>query len=175
MKMAIMLRWAVVAASAVVVGAGLSPVTAQSGSFTDERDGKTYKTVKIGRQTWMAENLNYQIDSDSWCYNDSNYYCDKYGKLYNWEAAMMACPNGYHLPTRQEWDELVDYVGGDNVASKMLKKRNGWNKNSNGTDVYGFGALPGGKRYNKSMEPIWCDDDCEYSVFYDVGNYGGWW
>jgi uncharacterized protein (TIGR02145 family) len=134
--------------------------------------GQTYKTVVIGGQTWMAENLNYQT-GNSWCYNDSNSYCNKYGRLYDWETAMSACPSGWHLPASDKWTALAKAAGGTGTlgtsggtAGKALKSKNGWNdyegKSGNGTDKYGFSALPGGFRYN--------DDD-----FHAVGGFGYWW
>ena len=65
------------------------------GTFTDNRDGQTYKWVKIGKQVWMSENLNHK-KVDSWCYNNTASKCNQYGRLYNWEAAKDACPNGWH-------------------------------------------------------------------------------
>ncbi len=143
------------------------------GTLTDERDGQTYKTVKIGDQVWMAENLN--IDAaNSCCYHDSAEYCSKYGRLYNWAGAMDAegkwstnsvncrytgecsptypvrgaCPEGWHLPDSTEWGKLLTAVGGLDVAAKMLKSTSGWQdceeENCNGTDAYGFSALPAG-------------------------------
>jgi uncharacterized protein (TIGR02145 family) len=123
----------------------------RNGSFIDKRDNRTYKTVKIGDRTWMAENLKYlpQIGS-SWCYNDSSYYCDKYGRLYNWETAMKVCPVGWHLASRQEWNNLVTIVGGDKktewgnmIVGEKLKAKSGW-ITCNGTDDFGFSALPSG-------------------------------
>jgi len=81
-------------------------------SFTDARDGKTYKTVKIGEQTWMAENLNYTTSSGSWCYDNKNTNCDKYGRLYDWETARIICPQGWHLPSKGEFETLLNNLGG---------------------------------------------------------------
>jgi len=132
------------------------------GSFTDTRDDKTYKTVKIGTQTWMAENLNYET-GNSVCYFADPANCQKYGRLYDWKTAKKACPSGWHLPSNAEWQTLVDFAGGDKVAGKKLKAKSGWNNNGSGTDNYGFAALPGGKGedYNNNFEY--------------VGSLGYWW
>jgi len=137
--------------------------TSQSGDsyFKDPRDGNVYRTVKIGNQVWMAENLNYKIDN-SWCYGNDEANGKKYGRLYTWDAAMFACPVGWHLPTRQEWNEMVTTVGGRSIAGKKLKAISDWNENGNGTDDYGFLALPGGYRLS--------DGD-----FTSAGYYGYWW
>jgi len=114
-------------------------------AFVDNRDGKTYKKTVIGTQTWMAENLNYNA-SGSKCYgygNNAN-YCDEYGRLYNWSTAKEACPAGWHLPSDAEWTTLANYVGGSSTAGRKLKSKTGWGDNGNGTDDYGFSALPGG-------------------------------
>jgi uncharacterized protein (TIGR02145 family) len=123
-------------------------------TFTDGRDGRTYKMVKIGNQTWMAENLNYQTDSGSWCYMDSISYCDKYGRLYDWETAQTVCPDGWRLPEAYGlygWERLAATAGGWKNAGKKLKSKSGWRdnkgKSGNGTDDYGFSALPGGRRF----------------------------
>ena len=128
----------------------LSPITlsfwrgdAPIGSMTDSRDGKTYKTVAIGTQTWMAENLNFEL-ADSYCYaNDSN-KCAKYGRLYKGNVAMEICPVGWHLPTLREWEQLFSAVGGQFTASNKLKSSIGWNDDKNGSDDYGFSAYPAG-------------------------------
>ncbi len=123
-----------------------SVVNSVYGTMTDPRDGKTYKTVVIGTQTWMAENLNYEI-SNSWCYENKEENCEKYGRLYTWAAAKSAVPNGWHLPTNGEWGVLAANVAVLAKAGTKLKSKNGWNS-GNGTDDYGFAALPAGVRRN---------------------------
>lgn len=118
------------------------------GNFTDERDNQVYKTIKIGNQVWMAENLNYKAEN-SYCYDDKDSYCDRYGRLYVWNSAVNACPEGWHLPTKAEWKTLFDFVGGDDVAGEKLKSSDGstnWYKKS--SDAYGFSFLPNGGRYD---------------------------
>jgi len=123
----------------------------KKGSFVDERDGQKYRTVKIGNQVWMAENLNYEIDN-SWCYNNDESNGEKYGRLYTWEAAKAACPAGWHVPSCEEWDDLTSAAGGKKVAGKKLKAKSGWDfdtvnsDSGDGTDKYGFSALPGGEK-----------------------------
>ena len=110
-------------------------------TFTDSRDKKVYKKVVIGKQTWMAQNLNFVPANGSVCHGDKESNCDKYGRLYNWDAAMKACPAGWRLPTVDEWGELVEYADGH----WNLKSKTGWNERfGNGPDAYGFAALPGG-------------------------------
>jgi len=136
------------------------------GSMVDARDKITYKTVKIGNQTWMAENLNYNAKGSE-CNGNNPLNCIKYGRLYNWKTALKVCPKGWHLPSNAEWQKLVDFVGGNEVAGKKLKAESGWNNDNatsgNGTDDYGFAALPGG-------------NNSEYfSNSSYVGNSGFWW
>ena len=140
----------------------------------DERDGQTYKTVKIGDQVWMAENLNYETDN-SFCFKDSARYCEKYGRFYTWAAAMDSagtwsvngkecgfnktcsptspvrgvCPEGWHLPDTTEWNTLFTAVGGWLEASLKLKSTSGWNGDGNGTDDFGFSALPAGGMFDE--------------------------
>jgi len=125
--------------------------------FCDERDGKRYVYVIIGEQTWMAENLNYNVEG-SRCYDDSDFNCETYGRLYDWPTAMNntassaanpsevqgVCPADWHLPSDDEWTTLTNYVG--NNAGRKLKATSGWTGSidGNGTDNYGFSALPGG-------------------------------
>jgi uncharacterized protein (TIGR02145 family) len=125
------------------------------GTLTDSRDGKSYKTIKIGDQTWMAENLNYQTADNSWCYDNNTSNCAKYGRLYTWDAAMSTCPSDWHLPTRQEWGSLVTAVG--EQAGRKLKVSDWGGKNE-----FGFSALPGGYRNTNGN-------------FLALGSYGYWW
>jgi uncharacterized protein (TIGR02145 family) len=144
--------------------AAKAPATlAESGgnTFTDSRDGKAYKTVKIGSQTWMAENLNYEAKG-SLCYDNKKENCDKYGRLYDWKTAMKVCPSGWHLPSDAEWENLVTIAGGDKVAGTKLKAKSGWKDNRNGTDDFGFSALPAGFHYVNNE-------------FFRGGEEGEWW
>jgi len=126
----------------------------ESGScltFADARDGRSYFSVEIGGQTWMAENLNYNADGskcgdDGYSLSGNNTaYCDTYGRLYDWETAMAVCPSGWRLPSIEEWDILTATVEADDsgTADTKLKATNGWG-DFNGTDEYGFAALSGG-------------------------------
>ncbi len=119
----------------------------EKSSFTDSRDNKSYKTLKLDNQIWMAENLNYEAEGSK-CYENQEDNCQKYGRLYDWNTAMKACPDGWHLPSDAEWQVIVYFVGGDKVAGKNLKASSGWNdyngSSGNGTDDFGFAALPGG-------------------------------
>jgi len=128
--------------------------------FTDSRDGRIYRTIKINKARWMAENLNYKTPVGSWCYGDADSNCVKYGRLYEWYSANTSCPAGWHLPSRVEWDDLGKAVGGKirpveetgtvdwmEVGIKLKAKLD---LNGGGTDAYGFSALPGGFRDNEN-------------------------
>ena len=95
--------------------------------MTDDRDGRTYKITTIGNQIWMAENLNFEMEN-SCCYNDIESYCSKYGRLYTWENAKKACPSGWHLPTKTEFETLISTIEGNQYTKgKGLKSTSGWN------------------------------------------------
>ena len=93
-----------------------------SGTFTDSRNGKKYRTVVIGGKRRMAENLNYPTQNigNSWCYDENNSNCNKYGMLYDWNGARTSCPSGWHLPSREEWNDLVSKAGGSTAGMKLL-------------------------------------------------------
>jgi len=130
-----------------------------TGIFTDRRDGHIYKWVGIGSQVWMAENLNFDTGSGSWVNDDNSANADIYGRLYDWETACDVCPDGWHLPTDDEWKTLEMYLGmsqadansegwwrGTDEGGKL--KETGtihWNcPNIRSTNESGFSALPGG-------------------------------
>jgi uncharacterized protein (TIGR02145 family) len=145
--------------------------------LTDGRDSKTYEAVLIGTQTWMAKNLNYATGGKcgygSSLSDNNTSSCDTYGRLYNWSTAMAGsatssknpsevngvCPTGWHIPSDAEWNALMKYVNpscADNSdcadAGTKLKATRGWYSNGNGTDEYGFSALPGGDGYYSSND-----------------------
>lgn len=150
-----------------------TPPNVNHSTFTDLRDNKTYKTIKIGNQEWMAENLAFKTETGSWTYWGSESNGAKYGRLYTLDAAILAVPSGWHLPTDTEWKQLeiilgmsqteadkTDYRGTDEAGK--LKAKSGWAENGNGNDEVGFTALPGGFRPNSGN-------------FLTVGYYGYWW
>jgi uncharacterized protein (TIGR02145 family) len=120
----------------------------------DEIVERLYKKVTITvesenySRTWMAENLNYQTEN-SWCGGgdgDNEGDCTVYGRLYTWDDASTACPDGWHLPTKVEWTALINAVGDEKVAGQQLKAKTGWEAYSGITNenAYGFSALPAG-------------------------------
>lgn len=152
------------------------------GAVMDSRDGQIYRTVQIGSQTWMAQNLNYAGSGTvlGACYDNSPQNCAMYGRMYDWVTAMDIpasfnstfwsgsdllhrgiCPDGWHVPSDGEWTTMQNVVDATNrTAATKLKSTNGWISNT-GTDTYGFRALPGG--------------DVLGTYFDGVGNYGMWW
>ena len=160
------------------LGVSASIAAPQKGSMTDPRDGKTYKTVKIGDQVWMAENLAFEINerngnpgSTNDCLilgsNGKKANCKKYGRYYSaMAAATTACPDGWRLPGAVEFKKLLDYTGN----SIDLKSKKGWNTyqqpSGNGTDKYGFNAQPSGGCI------VAQDAKCAYM---DEGKYAYFW
>lgn len=129
----------------------LALLFACSESFTDPRDGQSYDIVQIGSQTWMAENLNYEIEGSA-CPEGDKRNCSKYGRLYTWDMARTVCPEGWHLPDSADFEQLIVNAGGTDLASatavagEKLKSTSGWFKKGNGSDDFGFNALPAGYR-----------------------------
>lgn len=131
--------------------------------FTDTRDGKEYKTVKIGELVWFAQNLAYKTDDDCWAYDGKKKNVKRYGYLYTFKTANEACPVGWHLPSADEWKTLERAIGINEVQQRdwgnrknkpaiafRLRSTEGWSKASfNGTDEFGFGMLPGGESGHK--------------------------
>ncbi|MCB2221564.1 MAG: hypothetical protein KQI35_14290 [Bacteroidetes bacterium] len=139
-----------------------------SNSFIDPRDGKRYWYKEIGKQTWMMHNLNYgsmipgandqdnnSID-EKYCYNDNEDYCKKYGGLYQWDEVMKhneqdpqgICPDGWHIPSTDEWEVLIAYLGGEKTAGGRLKSNSPevWEKTLSASNESGFCALGAGFR-----------------------------
>ncbi len=119
----------------------------KTGTFTDSRDNHVYKWVKIGDQTWMAENLAYKPSSGKyWAYDNNQNNVRTYGYLYDWETAKTIAPTGWHLPSQTEWETLVNSLGGKNKAyTKLLESgTQHWGTPNNATNESGFTALPGG-------------------------------
>ena len=163
------------------------------GELLDTRNNKVYRTIVIGNQTWMAQNLNYVTQNSfadnevsSWCYENNSENCSKYGRMYNWNAAVGktddecgykqvcgvgegvqgVCPDGWHVPSSTEWQNLFDVVGGMENAGTALKSKKGWappmvGLDGNGEDDFGFAVIPGGD-YNESQ-------------FYGEGTYTQFW
>ena len=109
--------------------------------FTDSRDGKQYAYVTIGEQTWMAQNLNYDMEGSK-CPDNETAYCRVHGRLYRWTSALTACPEGWHLPSKEEWEKLAAFVEGDGSKLKTTVgwEDDYWGVSGNGTDEYGFSA-----------------------------------
>jgi uncharacterized protein (TIGR02145 family) len=129
--------------------------------------GGSGEYVELGGLKWMKKNLNVET-ANSYCYNNSPDSCARYGRLYTWSAAMTVCPSGWRLPSRVEWGELAKAAGGtgdygaSGTAGTKLKSTGGWYNNGNGTDAYGFTALPGGDRFSGGS-------------FTSAGYGGSWW
>lgn len=166
--------------------------------FSDESK-QVYKmtTIKgVGySETWMAENLNYETATGSYCYGDEEDNCKEYGRLYTWATAVGkseeecgygvkcnldtgkvrgVCPEGWHLPDTTEWNALFNAVGGKETAGTMLKSTEGWKNNGDGSDAYSFSALPAGGRYGNgdydyegSSTRFWSstEDDSYYAYY----------
>jgi uncharacterized protein (TIGR02145 family) len=149
--------WELTGGDSVVTPPDDPPITPPD-SIVDSRDGQIYKTVEIGEQVWMAENLNYNVPGEeSWCYDDDPANCGTYGRLYTWDAAMAACPAGWKLPTSADWTTLENFVGSSTAGTRLKAGPPDWD----GTDNHGFSALPSGHRFT--------------DAFRYLGSSGYWW
>jgi uncharacterized protein (TIGR02145 family) len=171
-------------------------INGTSGTFIDSRDNHEYKWVKIGNQIWMAENLAYlpavnHVKPDStnlphyyvYGYDSTDVNAAKanpnyanYGVLYDWSAALISCPAGWHLPCDAEWKQLEINLGmthaqvnesiypfyrGTDQGTKM-KTKSGWHNDGNGTNKSGFSGLPGGYLFSNGN-------------FCFIESFGYWW
>lgn len=134
---------------------GLQKANSENTNFiyTDLRDGEKYKTVKIGSQLWLAQNLNYEVDRGSWCYNNDKINCSKYGRLYEWETALEVCPKGWRLPSKNDFEILLSNIG--------RLDTNQYNAMKDGS-ISGFDAEFGGYRWISGS-------------YYSIGHTGSWW
>jgi uncharacterized protein (TIGR02145 family) len=145
-----------------------------SQTFTDTRDGQEYRTIEVGGKVWLAENFNFDSGEGTWCYAKNPENCEKWGRLYTLEAARAAVPEGWHLPTVEEWDAAIESFGGekeaflgskhffknaDEVAAEVLKGMN--------IDAFG-GCRLGDER--KQAKPHLAD-----LSYLDGGEFGGYW
>lgn len=158
-----------------------------SSDIDDYRDGRCYEIVQIGSQTWMAENLTYRenLAGGAWLLTGVPGY-RKIAVFYTWRAAMSACPDGWHLPSVEEWKTLFAYASGGSgygAAIKKLKTRGGWGKpedGGSGTDNYGFSAAPVGMVYkdgsymnNGGSTHFWTSTPGTVAGFPMASEYGG--
>ena len=173
------------------------PAEIEYGSIVDSRDGQLYKTVNINGRWWMAQNLNYAADS-SYCYNDEPDSCAIYGRLYPWTVAMQLdtiynklnvtytetikgahqgiCPDSWHIPSEEEWNEMIDYAdshNGNEGASASLRAKYSWIPDEEYEikyiDRFGCAGLAAGARAEKEMREF----DCGYHTGYNDNIYCG--
>lgn len=126
---------------------------------TDACEGQKYKTTTIGDQVWMAQNLNIATE-ESWCYDDDPANCETYGRLYTWYAAQTVCPAGWHLPSKGEFETLLESVGSSAEERLDNLRDSSWSFHQ---DKYGFSALPAGYYFTY------------YKEFHDLGNSAYFW
>ncbi len=173
--------------------------TRGDGVMVDPRDGKTYRTIGIWKQTWMAENMNYTDATEltvlrgrTWCYDDDPEKCNEYGTLYGCAAALEVCPDGWRLPVRADIDSIIAFY--QNIGWRRgteLRSATGWTnydgESTNGSDFSGFTLLPAGlKNGDESYEGesheawFWYDTGCaddvrRYAVYANYEGFFGYW
>lgn len=157
-----------------ILNIAMSSVSQVTGTFTDSRDGKVYKTIKIGEQTWFAENLAYKVNNGCWAYDDNQSNVSKNGYLYKWETAKNVCPTGWHLPSQGEFEALLQTFGGGGKITFDALIPGG--KSGFSALFAGFrldtGEFHGIGSYTRfwSSTPI-TNTDATYLVVYNDGNY----
>jgi len=150
-----------------------TPPEETNGTLTDSRDGKIYNWKKIGNQIWMTENLAFKEAIGCWAYSNDENYVSLNGYLYDWNTAMITSPDGWHLPSDNEWKELEMYLGMSQSEvdeiwergtdeGKKLKSISGWDNGGNGNNASGFNAFPSGNRESGGD-------------FYNLGSSCTWW
>jgi uncharacterized protein (TIGR02145 family) len=150
-------------------GSGLPSL--KNSSIPKDAEGYVYETVEIGNQVWFAENLNTAVHSEgeSWCYEEKDENCEIYGRLYDWKAASVACPEGWTLPSDEDWQELEEYIDSEDMLGAKLKSTNLWTgvdgdeieEGFEGLDEYDISLAPGGHYVD--------------GYFYDIAIGGFWW
>lgn len=154
-------------------------------NILEDIDGNRYSTVTIGNQVWMAENLNVThyrngdailkyTNANGWSMQSKGAYCEynnemdkatTYGRLYNWHVisdSRNICPEGWHIPTQEEWDEMINFLGGENNCVNSLKDPSFWPNSNSSSNNSGFSARPGGMR-------------CSGGQFMNLNSEGAWW
>ncbi|MCP4181171.1 MAG: hypothetical protein GY756_25690 [bacterium] len=150
------------------------------GQFKDQRDNKTYKWVQIGQQNWMTQYLNY-TSPNSKCYNNNSSNCTNYGRLYSWGDALNACPDGWRLPSKKDWDELLSVIGNN---QSQIRSKYGWNNNKNGTNSTGLNIYPSGMGANVGITikyqglgtraDLWLSDSDVFGYSREIGGIYGY-
>jgi uncharacterized protein (TIGR02145 family) len=161
------------------------------GWIPDTRDGKLYRSVTIGNQVWMAQNLNYRNDTSisdtvGVCYSHNSAFCSMYGRIYTWAEVMAVsktynssllittsevqgiCPSGWHVPSHAEWTNLIDSILIDSVAGTDLKAQYGWKYSGNGLDSQGFRTLPAGNETGVTFNFLGND-----AYFWSISEFDG--
>ena len=164
------------------------------GELLDKRDNQVYRTLVISNHVWTAQNMNYEINNSEsgtkgdWCYNNDPEYCKKFGRLYNWESAQNACPEGWHLPTLEEWLELIEdhtceitqegnFPDQYHCAGTTLKAVDSWEDGLPNTNESGFSVIAAGFRVTKGtggegvMGEFWTstEETKTYAAFVEFG------
>lgn len=153
-----------------------SLIRTKSEMITDPRDGQQYRVIDIDGRRWFAQNVNFKVDGESWCYEDQESYCTRSGRLYIFEGARKACPVGWHLPRDREWTDMLtgltkcyDGVQKCGAFAAKMKATTGW-QGGGGTDEYGFTVFSSGYRKKIGKTIVKYEDMGEYAGFWSAQN-----